>query len=259
MRRALRFWTVFSSPDVSGFYGLHEGERGERIELNDVFGTPFEGALHRGPDGPSIELVAAEHDVTLVPGTTRFQRATVKLTDADGGVWTQELEDVGTPWWPHTIGYGAGSWKDGGSMASYPGTDDVVVEWDDFDFSAQPFEHTTYDGRQVKGGAPHAEHLARTTTTHPRRHRQRRRRPGRVLPRPALPAVRPDHPMTTLTSHEDTSAWFSTRLRALEPDVEGVEVTAVQHATAGCRGRPGWWTRWSRAPRPPPAGVRGPP
>ena len=28
-------------------------------------------------------------------------------------------------------------------------------------------EHTTYDGRQVKGGAPHAEHLARTTTTTP--------------------------------------------------------------------------------------------
>jgi hypothetical protein len=167
VRRALRFWTVFSSPDVSGFYGLHEGERGERIELNDVFGTPFEGALHRGLDGPSIELVAAEHDVTLVPGTTRFQRATVKLTDADGGVWTQELEDVGTPWWPHTIGYGAGSWKDGGSMASYPGTDEVVVEWDDFDFSVQPFEHTTYDGRQVKGGAPHAEHLARVTTTTP--------------------------------------------------------------------------------------------
>ncbi len=39
--------------------------------------------------------------------------------------------------------------------------------------------------------------------------------------------------MTTLTSHEDTSAWFSTRLRALEPDVDGVEVTAVQRATCG--------------------------
>ena len=39
--------------------------------------------------------------------------------------------------------------------------------------------------------------------------------------------------MTTLTSHDDTSAWFSTRLRALEPDVEGVEVTAVQRATRG--------------------------
>ena len=39
--------------------------------------------------------------------------------------------------------------------------------------------------------------------------------------------------MTTLTSHDDTSAWFSTRLRALEPDVESVEVTAVRRATCG--------------------------
>ena len=51
VRRRLRFWTVFSSPEVSGFYGLHEGERGERIELNDVFGTPFEGTLGGGVGG----------------------------------------------------------------------------------------------------------------------------------------------------------------------------------------------------------------
>lgn len=166
-RRALRFWVVFSSPHVSGFWGLHEGENGERIELNDVFGTPFEGALHRGRQGEPVHLAAAEHQVEFVPGTLRLKRATVTLTDVHGGVWTQLIEDVGTPWWPHTIGYGAGSWRDGGSLATYAGTEDVVVEADDFDFSVQPFRHTTYDGRTVTGGAPHAEHLARVTTTAP--------------------------------------------------------------------------------------------
>jgi hypothetical protein len=167
VRRALRFWNVFSSPGLSGFYGLHEGADGERIELNDTFGTPFEGALHRGLTSDAIPLVSAEHRVELVPGTRVFQRADVVLTDAGGATWTQQLENVGTPWWPHTIGYGAGSWKDGGSLATYAGTDEVVLEWDDFDFSVQPFQHLTYDGRTVSGGAPHAEHLVRVTTTSP--------------------------------------------------------------------------------------------
>jgi hypothetical protein len=166
-RRALRFWTVFSSPHVSGFWGLHEGEHGERIELNDVFGTPFEGALHQGLHSDTIRLVSADHHVEFVPGTLRLRQADVTLVDEAGRTWHQRIEDVGTPWWPHTIGYGAGSWKDGGSLASYPGTDEVVMEYDDFNFSVQPFEHTTYDGRTVRGGAPHAEHLARVTTTTP--------------------------------------------------------------------------------------------
>ena len=52
-------------------------------------------------------------------------------------------------------------------MASYPGTDDVVIEWDEFDWRTQPFDHTTYDGRTLRGGACHAEHLCRITTTSP--------------------------------------------------------------------------------------------
>ena len=92
--------------------------------------------------------------------------ADVELTDASGGVWRQRLDCVGPPWWPHTIGYGAGSWRDGGSMVSYPGTDEVVIEWDEFDWSTQPFDHTTYDGRTLRGICG-AEHLSRITTTSP--------------------------------------------------------------------------------------------
>jgi hypothetical protein len=166
-RRALRFWTVFSGPGLSGFWGLHEGEHGERGDLNDTFGTPFEGILAASPDSEPIELVSADHEANFDLDTARFRSAEIELTDRDGGVWHQHLEDVGTPWWPHTIGYGAGSWKDGGSMASYAGVEDLSFEWDSFDFSTQPFRHDAYDGRNINGGAPHAEHLARVTTTAP--------------------------------------------------------------------------------------------
>ena len=49
-------------------------------------------------------------------------------------------------------------------MASYAGTDDVVVRWDDFDSRcsrSSPSPMTAVS----EGGTPHAEHLARTTTT----------------------------------------------------------------------------------------------
>lgn len=166
-RRALRFWTVFSSPGVSGFYGFHEDEQGHQLGLNDVFGTPFEGALARSVEGPPIRLVDVKHHATFVAGTTTLRDATLELTDEVGGVWVQTLESVGTPWWPHTIGYGAGSWSDGGSMATYAGTDATTSEWDEFDFSDQPFDHVAYDGRIIRGGAPHAEHLCRVTTRAP--------------------------------------------------------------------------------------------
>jgi hypothetical protein len=166
-RRALRFWTVFSSPSVSGFYGFHEDEHGSQHGLNDVFGTPFEGSVATGPDGPGLALTSVAHEATFRPGTTTLESARLELTDAEGRIWQQSLESVGMPWWPHPIGYGAGSWRDGGSMVTWAGTDETLVEWDDFDFSVQPFEHVTYDGRKVQGGGGHAEHLCRVTTTAP--------------------------------------------------------------------------------------------
>jgi hypothetical protein len=165
-RRALRLWTVFSGPGLSGFYGLHESEDGEQLHLNDTFGTPFEGALHHTLDGDAVELVAARHELRFKPGTKVMTGAKLELTDADGGTWTQQLECVGAPWWPFTIGYHGGSWRDGGSIATYTGTDDVVAEWDEFDWSEQPFDHVTYDGRTLQG-VRGAEHLSRITTTSP--------------------------------------------------------------------------------------------
>ena len=40
------------------------------------------------------------------------------------------------------------------------------LQWDEFDWSTQPFDHTTYDGRALRGICG-AEHLSRITTTSP--------------------------------------------------------------------------------------------
>jgi len=50
VRRALRFWIPFQTPDYSGFYHFHEDENGNQMLMNDVFGTPFEGGIDYGWD-----------------------------------------------------------------------------------------------------------------------------------------------------------------------------------------------------------------
>ncbi|MGW5145114.1 hypothetical protein [Rhodococcus koreensis] len=163
--RALRFWTLFGSGELSGFYAIHESPDGKQVPMNDTFGTPFEGRLHLGWDSETIDLVGGTHALELVPGTRLLRSATVTLLDADGGKWVQHVEPVAPPWVTATIGYQGGSWKDGGSMRTYHGPG-VSVEWDEFDFAQQPFDHTMYDGtvhRNLHG----KEYLSRVTTLAP--------------------------------------------------------------------------------------------
>src|SRR3546814_2726524 len=42
------------------------------------------------------------------------------------------------------MGYTPGSWKDGGSFHCYHGSETLATEWDEFDFSQQPFDYTPY-------------------------------------------------------------------------------------------------------------------
>ncbi|MBQ73560.1 MAG: hypothetical protein CMQ20_00890 [Gammaproteobacteria bacterium] len=149
-RRALRLWILFSTPLISGFFGLHEDSDGNQLEMNDRFGTPFEGMLGHSSDGNGISLVSADHYLEFEPGGLLMKTGRVTLTDTQGNDWLLELEATGKPWWPHTIGYNLGSWKDGGSMVSYPGSDELQSEWDEFDFSRQPFDHITYSGQSLK-------------------------------------------------------------------------------------------------------------
>ncbi len=167
-RRAMRFWLLFQSPECSGFYQTHEDESGQAHDLNDVFGTGFQGFVDVGPPGRQerVELVALQHDLTFREGTRVLDTGKVILTDAAGGLWRQELKVVSPPWSPVTIGYDKGSWKDGGSIHTWHGDDEIVLEFDEFDFSRQPARHERYDGRVIPAMFG-VEHLLSVVTVAP--------------------------------------------------------------------------------------------
>ncbi|MBD0859829.1 hypothetical protein IA539_01170 [Gordonia sp. zg691] len=163
--RSLRFWTLFGSGDLSGFYAIHEDAQGRQVPMNDTFGTPFEGRLVVGWDKETYELVGGRCELEVVPGTKLLRRGRIILTDTDGGEWVQEVEPACLPWITSTIGYQAGSWKDGGSMRTYHGPG-VSLEWDDVDGRRQPFDHTRHDG-VVQRDLIGKEYLVRTRTIAP--------------------------------------------------------------------------------------------
>lgn len=157
--RALRFWTLFEAGDWSGFYHIHESSTGEQVKMNDVFGAPFEGNLFNGWDGPTVRLIAARHELRFHPGTRIFSGGTIHLTDELNRPWIQHFDVAAPPWVVQTMGYTTGSWKDGGTMHTYHGSEELAMEWDDFDFSQQPFDYTPYQPAQGRG-ASSAEVLA---------------------------------------------------------------------------------------------------
>jgi hypothetical protein len=162
--RAMRFWTIFGAGELSGFYGFHETADGRQVKMNDTFGTPFEGAFHFGWH-ETVELVGVRHELTFLDDKKIISHAKIVLIDSDGGEWLQELTPVGMPWVAETMGYDKGSWKDGGSMRTYHGIG-VTLEWDEFDFTKQPFTHTMYDGTVLENLVGR-EYLAEIVTTSP--------------------------------------------------------------------------------------------
>lgn len=164
-RRALRWWMPFRTDDHVGFLHFHEDADGRRDGLDDVFGTPFEGWIDRG--GRRIPLADVTHRAELVAGTRSIAGAELVATDVEGGCWRYELRTATQPWFPLTIGYHQGSWRDGGTIATYhPDTSGVYVEHDEFDFRAQPFEHSLYHGPNVPG-MHGMEHLVTVRSTAP--------------------------------------------------------------------------------------------
>lgn len=143
-QRSLRFWIIFRSEPFSGFYHLHEDSEGVRRQFDDVFGTPLGGAITRGWSGESFAIVDARHRAEYHPGTKVLKNVEMTLTDARGGVWTQLFETAGPPWLGQTSGYYPGGWKDGGNVHTYHGSEELALEWDEFDFSRQPLLHDGY-------------------------------------------------------------------------------------------------------------------
>lgn len=178
-KRALRFWTCFRSEPFSGFWHVHETPDGEQAKMNDVFGTPFGGAIYEGWDRPPVELASVTHAIDVDPKTLMLRKAEIELTDRSGGVWRQMFEPAAPPWVVQTMGYHPGSWKDGGTFFTFHGSEELAIEWDHFDFSVQPAPYTPYkvsgeSAATTFGEGAHRgtlvqgpEYLCRVTTTAP--------------------------------------------------------------------------------------------
>lgn len=167
LRRAFRLWVLFQGPDHNGFYQLHESEEGIQANLNDVFGSAFEGGIDRNWPSPEPRLAftAGRHQLRFRPGTRIVTGGTVYLTDELGREWRQEIEVVGAPWSILPIGYYHGTWKDGGNLHTWHRSEPFHVEWDAFDVST-PRDHQTYDGRVFRNHCG-SEYLGRIRTIGP--------------------------------------------------------------------------------------------
>lgn len=169
-QRALRFSIFFDAGPYSGHLHLHEDEEGRQVHTNDAFGIPFEGGIDRGFEAPRIPLAGCRHELRFASGTRALEAGHLFLTDTEGRSWRLEF-DVAWPAAPVIqCGYHLGSWKDGGTIATWHGPQEPYLEWDEFDFSRQPTTHTLYGQstpRQVCG----VEHVARLTLVDPQGNR----------------------------------------------------------------------------------------
>jgi hypothetical protein len=178
-KRALRFWTCFRTEFFSGFYHVHETAEGVQCKMNDVFGTPFDGRIFKGWDEEEIELVACRHEMTFQQGTPLLAQAVMHLEDRQGRAWKQVFDIETPPWVVHPMGSFPGSWTDGGTFFTYHGSEELALEWEEADYSVQPFEYVPYavsgadatEGFNTgtsKGNMVHGpEYLARVTTYAP--------------------------------------------------------------------------------------------
>lgn len=177
--RALRFWTCFRTEPYSGFYHVHETAQGVQCKMNDVFGTPFGGRIFRGWGEEDVELASGRHEMQFSPGTRILKQATFFLTDTMGRQWRQVFDIETPPWIVQPMGAFPGSWKDGGTFFTYHGSEELALEWDEGDYSIQPFEYTPYavsgaaaaegfnTGTSIGNMVHGPEYLARVTTYAP--------------------------------------------------------------------------------------------
>jgi hypothetical protein len=162
--RALRFSMFFHAGDHTGHFHLHEDSDGRQIATNDAFGIPFEGAVDRGW-ASRLQFKTCRHELQFYPDTRCASSGRLYLTDVNGGNWQFDFETAAPPAPVLQSGYHMGSWKDGGTIATYhgPGT---YSEWDEFDFSKQPTPHTLY-GQTVQRKVYGAEHVVRVKVIDP--------------------------------------------------------------------------------------------
>ena len=163
--RALRFSCFVECDQFSSYFHFHEGSEGERVVLNDAFGVPLEGSIDFGWEGQSLKIVDYSHDLKWRPGTRSVTEGGLVLTDEENGKWTLELNVEHPPHVLCQIGYHVGAWHDGGTIHTWHGAS-PYLEWDEFDFSVQPCEHT-FPGSGQTRTVFGVEHLAQVKMTAP--------------------------------------------------------------------------------------------
>lgn len=178
-KRALRFWTCFRTEPFSGFFHVHETAEGVQCKMNDVFGTPFGGRIFQGWGDDDIELVSGSHEMTFNPGTRVLKQAIFSLTDVRGGSWKLIFDIETPPWIVQPMGAMPGSWKDGGTFFTYHGSEELAIEWEEGDYSVQPFAYRPHGvsgadaeegfntGTAIGNMVHGPEYLARVTTHAP--------------------------------------------------------------------------------------------
>lgn len=145
--RALRMWVLACFDDHSAFYHWHESREAEIVEMNDVYGTPFEGRIDFGwgEERPPVKLVDVQHDLEFLPGTRLLQGGVIRLRDERGKQWEHRFRVLGVPMNP---GFGIAPWKDGRGNGVYRGAP-FAIEEDEADFRKQPIDRVLPDGRAV--------------------------------------------------------------------------------------------------------------
>jgi hypothetical protein len=134
------------------------------VDSNDAFGIPFEGGIDCGVDEPGLLLATCRHKLKFAPGTSSLEAGVLQMTDVARGVWKVAF-DIAWPAAPIVqCGYHPGGRKDGRAIATYHGSADLYVEWDEFDFLQRPTTRTLY-GQTTPRTMYGVEHATRLEIT----------------------------------------------------------------------------------------------
>lgn len=128
----------FATENYGGVFQLQEDENGRRLYLDGSLGSS---------DGGPWEIVAAEHEISFIPGTRLFDRMQLRLSTSDGRKWDIEVEAIGRAWVFKGLGYDSG-FNDEKGMGVWRG-DALTVESDTYDLSDVE-EVLMPDGRRLR-------------------------------------------------------------------------------------------------------------
>jgi hypothetical protein len=120
----LLFGFGFVTQEFGGYVQLIENGLGERIYLTGFLGRP---------DGTTLQVTDAAHDVTFYDRTRDFTRMRIRFTTEDGKSWEAENEAIGRTWVFKGLGYDGG-YNDNKGQGVWRGSD-LYQESDVYDVS----------------------------------------------------------------------------------------------------------------------------